>query len=245
MRQITVITNGGFPFGAIVLTRAYGRMVAPMKVQTCMSLGGLRISVCVRRLVRAKGSAMTKRIDYTGQKFYCLTCIEPTDKPTYKSGIVWKMLCDCGNIAYLPPLQVIKGRTKSCGHLKERPWEQASARVVWKDYKRNDKLRGFDPKGMVDFNAFYALSQRNCAYCNSPPSQVYKAPRTTTFIGEQKHFTYNGLDRVDNTKGHTLDNVVPCCFICNRMKGTKTVKEFYADIRRIAEYQKQKREALE
>ena len=24
-----------------------------------------------------------------------------------------------------------------------------------------------------------------------------------------------GLDRIDNAKGHTLDNVVACCYMCN------------------------------
>lgn len=24
-----------------------------------------------------------------------------------------------------------------------------------------------------------------------------------------------GCDRIDNSKGHTYDNVVPCCYICN------------------------------
>ena len=24
-----------------------------------------------------------------------------------------------------------------------------------------------------------------------------------------------GLDRIDNSKGHTIDNVVPCCYMCN------------------------------
>jgi hypothetical protein len=27
-----------------------------------------------------------------------------------------------------------------------------------------------------------------------------------------------GCDRIDNTKGHTQDNVIPCCYICNIVK---------------------------
>ncbi len=37
---------------------------------------------------------------------------------------------------------------------------------------------------------------------------------------------YNGIDRIDSSKGYTKDNIVPCCSVCNMMKGTKTVKEF-------------------
>ncbi len=37
---------------------------------------------------------------------------------------------------------------------------------------------------------------------------------------------YNGIDRIDSSKGYVKTNVVPCCKICNLMKGTKSVKEF-------------------
>jgi hypothetical protein len=38
--------------------------------------------------------------------------------------------------------------------------------------------------------------------------------------------TRNGIDRVDTTKGYTLDNCTTACIICNRAKGAKSVKEF-------------------
>jgi len=28
-----------------------------------------------------------------------------------------------------------------------------------------------------------------------------------------------GLDRIDNDKGYLENNVVPCCWICNKIKG--------------------------
>lgn len=28
-------------------------------------------------------------------------------------------------------------------------------------------------------------------------------------------YTEIGCDRIDNSKGHTYDNVVPCCYVCN------------------------------
>ena len=39
-------------------------------------------------------------------------------------------------------------------------------------------------------------------------------------------YLYNGLDRVDNNKGYFEDNVVPCCGVCNKMKGTMKQEEF-------------------
>ncbi len=35
-----------------------------------------------------------------------------------------------------------------------------------------------------------------------------------------------GVDRVDNTKNYIIDNVVPCCTTCNRMKHTNSIEEF-------------------
>lgn len=32
--------------------------------------------------------------------------------------------------------------------------------------------------------------------------------------------------RIDSTKGYVLSNVRPCCKVCNRAKGTLSLKEF-------------------
>jgi hypothetical protein len=40
-----------------------------------------------------------------------------------------------------------------------------------------------------------------------------------------------GLDRKDSSKGYTPDNVVPCCWDCNLMKGTKLYEEFLQEIK--------------
>lgn len=41
-----------------------------------------------------------------------------------------------------------------------------------------------------------------------------------------KDFKYNGLDRLDNSKGYTEENCVPCCAICNRAKNSMGYNEF-------------------
>ena len=44
---------------------------------------------------------------------------------------------------------------------------------------------------------------------------------------------YNGLDRIDSSKGYELGNVVPCCMRCNSAKNNMTVEEFKEHIKRI------------
>ena len=39
-------------------------------------------------------------------------------------------------------------------------------------------------------------------------------------------YLYNGLDRIDSSCKHTLNNVVPCCIICNRMKNDRSLHDF-------------------
>lgn len=60
-------------------------------------------------------------------------------------------------------------------------------------YKLRDRKRGLEN----DLTREFVLEEckKPCIYC-----------------GDTKRI---GLDRIDNTKGHTKDNVVPCCYECN------------------------------
>jgi hypothetical protein len=48
------------------------------------------------------------------------------------------------------------------------------------------------------------------------------------YDGEQYHWSEMGLDRIDNSKPHTLDNVVPCSTAHNVQRGTMPFEEFKA-----------------
>ena len=42
-----------------------------------------------------------------------------------------------------------------------------------------------------------------------------------------------GIDRMDNNKGYTINNSVSCCKMCNYMKKTYTIEEFFTHIKKI------------
>jgi hypothetical protein len=42
-----------------------------------------------------------------------------------------------------------------------------------------------------------------------------------------------GLDRIDNSKGYELGNVIPCCRWCNFMKSTYSTKDFLDHCRKV------------
>lgn len=56
------------------------------------------------------------------------------------------------------------------------------------------------------------------------------------FVPEIGKDYLNGLDRLDVKLGFTDANTVPCCGVCNHMKGPQDVDEFIDNIRRISKY---------
>lgn len=50
-------------------------------------------------------------------------------------------------------------------------------------------------------------------------------PKPCHYCGETG-WEIMGCDRIDNSKPHTPDNVVPCCMNCNRKRHTKDYEEF-------------------
>lgn len=148
--------------------------------------------------------------------------------------MVWEALCECGTTIYTVP----SNNAQSCGCLNKeasRQWcsilgkrarkyepNESLARKVWQRYDDHD----------IDFATFYHLSQSPCHYCGIPPATTWKK-----YVGI---FTYNGLDRIDSSKPHRLDNVVPCCAECNSSKSDKSVNRFLAHARRISDHQESK-----
>lgn len=174
--------------------------------------------------------------DWTGQKFHNLTFVQPSEKKYKNGGIIWELKCDCGNTTYQMPRSVVSGRVKACGcmiGMNSRKHDPliTSALTVWRNSYKD-----------CDFELFMKLSQKPCHYCGVSPQRVVNAANfpgwgyNSDYQRKCGNFTFNGLDRVDSTKGHIENNVVPCCWDCNYMKRDKTTEEFLLHIRRIYEF---------
>lgn len=178
-----------------------------------------------------------------GDKKDLLTYIRPTED-RLGNGIVWEAKCDCGNITFVRPrttrscgcLHIISAKENGMGTRKYDPMI-ATARNVWVRYKTIDRAK--EREMTIDFETFYTLSQENCYYCGSPPSnkanKAVAAAYASDFAKENGDFIYSGLDRLDSSKGHTPDNVVPCCRDCNRMKMDMSLEKFERLVEAIAE----------
>jgi len=73
----------------------------------------------------------------------------------------------------------------------------------------------------ISDNDALSLMAKPCHYCGASPSNVAKGRP------DRGSFVYNGIDRVDNTKGYEPSNVVTCCRRCNIGKANGTVGEFH------------------
>lgn len=151
----------------------------------------------------------------------------------YEAGHHWLCRCDCGNEKLIRFRNTGEGVTKSCGCIND---ELRSApkldddqgfwnRVIY-NMKKGAKTRSIVWE--LEDEDVKVLASQDCFYCDSSPSNIYRRPKSGA------EFRYNGLDRMENTKGYAIENVVPCCKRCNIAKNDMTFGEFVDWLRRIS-----------
>ena len=88
----------------------------------------------------------------------------------------------------------------------------------------------------LGWDAFLDLLYRRCTYCGGACRNEYnahtvfgpKAFRASDFV-----YRYTGLDRVDPSLPYSLDNVTPCCAVCNNAKRDLSPEQFFSHVLRI------------
>lgn len=89
-------------------------------------------------------------------------------------------------------------------------------------------------KSDLPFDRFLELIHRPCLYCGKENSNNYKYP----YKYGTTQYRYNGIDRLDSSLGYTVDNCVPCCGTCNKMKLRLSKDDFLTHIEDIHKHQK-------
>ena len=77
------------------------------------------------------------------------------------------------------------------------------------EYKSGAKQRGIEFH--LTEEQFESFWQKPCEYCGAEIETI-------------------GLDRLDSDGHYTIDNVVSCCWSCNKSKGRKTLEEWKKDL---------------
>lgn len=145
----------------------------------------------------------------------------------------WKCLCECGNIKNVRPHNIKKGCVISCGcynkeqtslrmykiHISNRLKDptESNFNCLYRQYINNAKTRNIS--FLINKDDFKKITKLNCYYCNIPPSCNYRHHRTRKTLP----YCYTGIDRIDNSKGYQLNNIVPCCTKCNNMKNSISI----------------------
>lgn len=183
----------------------------------------------VRRQKSCGCQKKAKRIDYTGIHIRGFEVIKKTSKRS-NGYAVWEAKCDyCGVIKEFPSYYFKRGHCScSCeGWQKEYadkigrkplPDHQSHVNIIWNHYKRSARERGLVFELTKD--QVRSIVEQDCYYCGQKPTERYTA------IGCAGEYAWNGIDRVDNTKGYTIDNCVPCCKLCNFGKRDLALSDF-------------------
>jgi len=174
-------------------------------------------------------------INLIGKKFGRLTPLKVNGKSSHR-GILWFCQCDCGKKTIVIASSLISGNTKSCGCLKKvchgikLPYGKSMMRQTLSNYRLRAKRTGLFFK--LTEEQFEKITKENCFYCGEVPNGIAKARRSRN----NGDYVYNGIDRVNNSKGYTVDNIVPCCKQCNMAKSDKNQKDFLLWIKKIYGY---------
>lgn len=184
-----------------------------------------------------------KEAQREGQRFGRLVVVEymgiQSKRPYYR---LWKCRCDCGKEKITTARALVAGHTRSCGCLfKETlraragnnrlPKGQAAANSLFYNYQKSAKQRKIEWR--LSKKKFLELTSGNCHYCGTPPDKIWWGNSEKNCNG---YYAYIGIDRIDNTKGYLLGNVVSCCTHCNVAKACMTQDEFFGWIRSVFFY---------
>ena len=174
-------------------------------------------------------------IDLTGQRFGKLVAIEVSH--TDKRGALWACACDCGNSLVTVASQLRRGGTRSCGCLRAETYKARVAEAgdgpLWRRclsaYKNNARQRGHE--WTLPDEVASKLLRGSCHYCGAAPSNEMHNGKDRA-----RTISYSGIDRIDNTIGYVVGNVVSCCQTCNLAKRGMHPKAFIAWARRVASH---------
>lgn len=145
----------------------------------------------------------------------------------------WLCKCDCGNETYAHGTDMKSGKHLGCKCSNYGP--QINRRLpnnlgpkneIFRRYKSRSKKKKIQFN--ITFDQFIKMIEQNCFYCGSEPlSKLSK---------NYVEYMYNTIDRIDNNKGYTYDNVVTCCHMCNFSKRENSLNEWKNWILQIYNY---------
>ncbi len=153
----------------------------------------------------------------------------------------WICTCSCGKRRTVAATDLNGNHLHSCGcYIREncrRVGKSArladqlgEKRCLFRANKRGAAQRGYT--WSLSFDEFCHLTAERCSYCHVEPS------RTSVLSEWSLPLTYNGVDRLDNSQGYTVDNCVTACSSCNFAKGGRSIADFHLWLTQLGEFRR-------
>lgn len=169
----------------------------------------------------------------TGRVFGELTGVRVGPRGRYgkQSSARWFCLCSCGNETLVHVQLLLSGRTKSCGCYRKRFRVVSDAPIndLLCQYKRGARDRNLSFE--LTKEQFVSLTSSRCSYCGCHPSEN---KTIESHLGLR--YDWNGIDRKNNQLGYTVENSLPCCYICNQAKHTLSHDKFIDWLDRVSDF---------
>lgn len=178
---------------------------------------------------------MSKRYkDELGNKYAYLTVL--SFSRYYKEAVYWNCKCDCGVEKEIRGTLLRNGQVKSCGtcDISKVTNPTAPYQKLYRSLSFGAKYRNLEFN--ISFEEFRKIVDSKCHYCGLDPYEkhyAYSRRRYSQGIDKDIYAVFNGLDRIDSSKGYYSENIVSCCFMCNRMKSDFSSKDFLSKIKEI------------
>ena len=131
--------------------------------------------------------------------------------------------CQCGNLSKAYASSLINKEStmcSSCGWSNQTYLEAADVEKVFNYLESTAISRNMT--FTLTIEQIKTMYFANCFYCNDKPGN------------RLKNKSFQGLDRVNNAIGYEIENVVPCCKICNRAKSSMSLEQWKLWLARVS-----------
>jgi len=186
-----------------------------------------------------KGSARPSLvIDETGKIYGEFTVLHQGTK-TKSGAIKWTCRCSCGETVDVVGQSLRSGKSSRCTKCSRKRDRRSGTGAFSKSrnlYSHRARKAGIAfPLSLEEFITFVTGA---CHYCGELPTKERRAYNRPSMSGTGLDDVglMHGIDRVDSSKSYLKDNIVPCCFVCNRMKSDFGTEFFLKHIAKIYKY---------
>lgn len=199
------------------------------------------------------------RVDMTGRIYNYWKVLEPDIEKSKGKALYWKSEClKCKTVYSVWGANIRSGLSKQCakcgnGHGHElqkgqirtkRTPEESAYHYLYNQLKKGAKKRNL--KWELTREQVRRLVTSSCAYSGHAPSLIcfpLKHQGLSRKNETEAKIVRGGIDRVDSSKGYTMDNVVPCCTTCNTAKMSMSAEAFEKYLLEAGQFQLNKLKA--